>query len=329
MADPTSPPQVTLAGPPPVGRPVAPPPVRRRPVSLARGLVRTARPRQWAKNLLVFAAPGAAGVLTSVSVLSRALATFGLFCLAASGAYFLNDAVDREVDRRHRTKQHRPVAAGIVPERLAVAAAAVLLPASVALGLLVNTRVAAALAVYVGVNLAYDLWLRQEHVLELAAVASGFVIRAVAGGLATGVRLSEWFLVVTSFASLFVVAGKREATVPVVATGTGPVPPPTAARPGARVTYPAAFLRYVRALASGVAITAYCLWAFDKASAAAGRGVWFELTAVPFVLAILRFALLVEQGRGDPPEDLLLGDRTIVVMVVAWAALFAVGVYGS
>jgi decaprenyl-phosphate phosphoribosyltransferase len=182
---------------------------------------------------------------------------------------------------------------------------------------------AGCVALYVGINVAYNVRLRREPVLDLAAVASGFVLRAIVGGLATGVHLSEWFLVVTSFASLFIVAGKREG---VVAVDMGGVP---ASRGGARPVYPVGYLRYVRALSSGVAMAAYCLWAFDRAARAGGQAVWLQLTIVPFVLAMLRYALLVESEGVDVPEDALLGDGTLVVLGLAWVALFAIGVYGA
>ena len=254
-------------------------------------------------------------------MLADACVAFAVFCLAASGTYFLNDVVDRNEDRRHPVKRRRPVAAGIVPVRLALAISAVLLSASIVVAALtLNGAFVACVAAYLAINIAYNLHLRHEPVLDLAAVASGFVIRAVAGGLATGVQLSEWFLVVTSFASLFVVAGKRAGTLVDV---TGTAHPTTA-----RVHYPVAYLRYVRALGSGVAITAYCLWAFEKSKAAATGGVWFEWTIIPFVLAMLRYALLVERYEGESPEELLVRDRTILVLCVAWAALFAIAVYG-
>lgn len=288
------------------------------PPALGWGLLRTARPQQWVKNLLVFAAPGAAGVLTEGPTLLRAATAFWVFCLAASGTYFLNDALDREADRRHPVNRHRPVAAGVVSPGLALGVAAGLLAASVLLGLVaLGGPAAGCVALYVAVNVAYNLRLRQEPVLDLAAVASGFVLRAIVGGLATGVHLSEWFLVVTSFASLFIVAGKRD-------TAGG-----TAGGARARPVYPVGYLRYVRALSSGVAMAAYCLWAFDRASAAGGHVVWLQLTIVPFVLAMLRYALLVEQDGVEVPEDALLGDGTIVVLGVVWALLFAMGVYGA
>jgi len=289
--------------------------------SLVGGLVRTARPHQWVKNLLVLAAPGAAGVLTQGPALARASIAFAVFCVAASGTYFMNDVVDREHDRRHPTKHRRPVASGVVPRRVASAVADVMLPGALVVGwLTLGGFFAACVGAYLAVNLAYNLRLRYEPVFDLAAVASGFVIRAIAGGLATGVQLSEWFLVVTSFASLFVVAGKRTAARFDVGDAHRPPEP--------RVHYPVSYLRYVRALGSGVAIAAYCLWAFEK-SAAVRDGVWFQWTIAPFVLAMLRYALLVEQYEGESPEDLLLRDATILVLVVVWAAMFALAVYGS
>lgn len=306
--------------PPPVAAPLVP--VAPGQPSLVVGVLRTARPQQWVKNLLVFAAPGAAGVLSKLPVLERGVVAFLVFCLAASGTYFLNDTVDREADRRHPLNRHRPVAAGVVPPQLALAVGGILLAAALLIGwLALGAPVAGGVAVYVAINVAYNLRLRHEPVLDLAAVASGFVIRAIVGGLATGVHLSEWFLVVTSFASLFIVAGKREATVAALSdSGAGP------ARP--RPSYPVGYLRYVRALCSGVAMAAYCLWAFDKAQGAGGHAVWLQLTIIPFVLAMLRYAFLVESGEGGAPEDVLLGDGTMVALGILWAAAFAMGVYG-
>jgi decaprenyl-phosphate phosphoribosyltransferase len=297
-------------------------PVTPAPQPLARALLRTARPQQWIKNLLVFAAPGAAGVLTHGPTLLRAATAFWVFCLAASGTYFLNDTFDREADRRHPVKRHRPIAAGVVTAGVGYGVAVALLSGSV-LGALValGPATAGCVALYVAVNVAYNLRLRHEPVLDLAAVASGFVLRAIVGGLATGVPLSEWFLVVTSFASLFIVAGKREGFVALDVAGM-------VDRRKGRPVYPEGYLRFVRALSSGVAMAAYCLWAFDRADRSGGS-VWLQLTIVPFVLAMLRYALLVESEGVEAPEDALLGDSTLVVLGAVWAALFAVGVYGA
>lgn len=284
---------------------------------LAAGLLATSRPRQWVKNLLVFAAPGAAGALLHPGVLSRSVGAFALFCLAATGTYFLNDAADAEADRHHPAKRTRAVAAGTVPRAMAGGVAAALLVAAlVASPLALGRGFGICIAAYVAINLAYSFGLKREPVLDLAAVASGFLIRAIAGGVAVRVPLSDWFLIVASFGSLLVVAGKREADL--AASPAGEPGPPVYTRP---------YLRFVRFLSAAVAITAYCLWAFKKAGTGTTE-VLFELSIVPFVLAILRYSLLVETGHGGAPEDVFLGDWRIVAMGAVWLALFAAGVHG-
>ncbi len=174
-------------------------------------MLRAARPHQWLKNVLVVAAPGAAGVLLRPEVLGRAAIAFAAFCLVSSGTYLLNDAMDVHADRLHPRKRHRPVASGVVSLGLARIAAAVLLAAGVGLGLVANVWLAVVLAVYVVLMQAYSTVFKKVAVIELAIVSSGFVIRAIAGGVATDVPISTWFLIVTSFASLFIVVGKRHA----------------------------------------------------------------------------------------------------------------------
>lgn len=290
--------------------------------SLLKGLVRTARPRQWTKNVLVFAAPGAAGVLSQTDEVARAVAAFALFCLAASGAYFLNDAFDVLADRGHPTKQHRPIAAGTVTVGLAKGVGLVLLAMSVAGSfLLAGWPLALVLGTYVALQPLYSLWLKHLVVIDLAAVASGFLLRAIAGGVAVDVPISKWFLIVASFGSLFMVAGKRQAEHLDLGDERG----------DHRTTlnvYSADYLRYVRSLSSSVAIAAYCLWAFEKADLAAAP-IWFQLSIVPFVLAILRYALLLDTGSGGAPEEIVLHDQALQVLGLLWVLIFAVGVYAA
>lgn len=291
-----------------------------RPGSLGRGLLRSARPKQWLKNLLVFAAPGAGGVLTEGPVLAEAGLAFVAFCLVASGTYFLNDARDAEADRAHPEKRHRPVAAGIVPVWLAVAVGVALLLAGFGVAALVRLQFVGVAAAYVAVTTSYTLWLKTVTVVDLAAVASGFIIRAVAGGVATDVPISEWFLIVASFGSLFMVSGKRHGEH--IDLGED--------RVHARSTlgeYSVTYLRYVWSMASGVTILAYCLWAFEQATKSPGGFPWYQLSIVPFVLAILRYAFLLETGKGATPEDVVLGDRTLQVISLCWLGVYAGGVY--
>ena len=290
--------------------------------SFARSLLRTARPKQWVKNVLVFAAPAAAGVLTEPAQFARTMVAFVAFCLAASGTYFLNDAMDAEADRQHPTKRNRPVAAGLITTAQAKVTAVVLIVLALAISApLNNGRLLVIVAAYVVVTVSYSLWLKHEPVLDLGCVAAGFGLRAIAGGYATDVPLSNFFLIVVGAGSLFIVAGKRHAELAALGESS-------ASHRQTLGEYSDSFLNYVRAVTSGVAITGYALWAFERA-AEVGNTFWFRLSIVPFVLAILRYALTVEQGGGGAPEEVVLSDRLLQLLGVAWLACFAIGVHAG
>lgn len=284
-------------------------------------MVKTARPKQWTKNVLVFAAPAAAGVLDQRDALLQTVVAFVGFCLAASGTYFLNDANDAEADRLHPTKRLRPIAAGELDIRVARVIAVVLILLAFAVTAPINDfKLTGVVAGYVLVTISYTTWLKYEPVIDLAAVASGFVFRAIAGGVATSVRLSDWFLIVAGAGSLFIVTGKRHAEL--VELGSE-----SSEHRRTLGEYSTAFLGYVRAVSSGVMITAYCLWAFENA-AHTGDDTWFRLSIVPLVIAVLRYALVVDQGGGGAPEEVVLSDRTLQIVGVIWVATFALGVRG-
>jgi len=284
--------------------------------------VRLARPKQWLKNVLVVAAPGAAGVLTQGKPLFRTAVAFVCFCLAASGTYFLNDAIDVEADRLHPTKRTRPVAAGEVAVNTAIAAGIGLAVAAILLSFAARWQLALVVAAYLALTFAYSVWLKHEPVLDLAAVASGFVLRAIAGGIAVGVSISPWFLIVAGAGSLFMVTGKRSAELRSLGSSDG-----THRR--SLDGYTESFLGYVRAVASSVAILAYCLWAFEK-SALVGTPAWFQLSIIPFALGILRYALLLDQDEGEgAPEELVLSDRVLLAIGAVWVLFFAVAVHGG
>ena len=289
--------------------------------TLVAALWRTARPRQWVKNVLLFAAPFGAGVISHRDAMVRTVVAFALFCVAASGTYFFNDAVDVEADRRHARKRLRPVAAGDLSVGLARVVGLVLMALAVAGGfLLVNVEFGIAIASYVVVTLSYSLWLKHEPVLDLAGVAAGFLIRAIAGGVAAEVWISQWFIIVVGFSSLFIVTGKRSAEHLELGDERGD-------HRATLSTYSETFLRFVRGAATAAAFTAYCVWAFEKGAGTHGA-LWFELSILPFVLAMLRYALLLEQGQGGAPEEIFLHNRVLQALGLVWAALFAAGIYG-
>ncbi|WP_298992143.1 decaprenyl-phosphate phosphoribosyltransferase [uncultured Pseudokineococcus sp.] len=286
---------------------------------VALGLLRTARPRQWVKNLLVLAAPLAAGLLLEPAVLGATALAFLCFCLAASGIYLVNDARDAEADRAHPVKRHRPVAVGLVPARVAVTTGLLLLVAAVLLAVLTSPAgLVAVIATYVVVQLAYCFFLKHQAVIDLAVVASGFLLRAMAGGLAAGIPLSQWFLLVAAFGSLFMVAGKRYSEHRLVGPGE-------AATRSSLKEYSESYLRFVWSLSAGVAVTAYGLWAFELTTPESGNP-WPALSIAPFVLGLLRYAVDIDRGTAGAPEDIVLGDRVLQVLGVVWVVTIVVGV---
>ncbi|HEY0575229.1 MAG TPA: decaprenyl-phosphate phosphoribosyltransferase, partial [Pseudonocardia sp.] len=279
-------------------------------MSAVSGLLKAARPRQWVKNVLVLAAPLASADLVQLAVLEKVGLAFAAFCLAASAVYLVNDARDVAEDRVHPVKRNRPIAAGQVSVRLAVATAVVLFLASLAIATLASPQLLIVIVVYIAVQLGYCFGLKHQPVIDICIVASGFLIRAIAGGAATNIPLSQWFLLAAGFGSLFMVAGKRYAEFEL------------ATRTGAKIRkslerYSASYLRFVWTLSATVLIMTYGLWAFEI-RAAHHNSVWSVISIVPFVVAVLRYAVDVDGGNGGEPEEIALGDRVLQVLAVLW-----------
>jgi decaprenyl-phosphate phosphoribosyltransferase len=292
--------------------------------AVLRALLLAVRVRQWPKNALVAAAPLAAGVLLRPSVLLDTAVALAAFIAASAGTYLLNDVHDRDHDRLHPRKRHRPVARGDLSVTLAVVVGVALLTAAVALPALTGyASLAVCLASYVALTTMYSRWLKHEPVVDLAVVAAGFLLRAMAGGLAAGLTLSPWFLTVASFGSLYVVAGKRYSEM-VNLGDDGP-----RMRPSLEV-YSASYLRFVWTIAAGVLVTSYCLWAFEVFGArdAHASAPWLALSVAPFVVGVLRYALTIDRGCAGAPEDILLCDRGLQVVGLVWLTLFSLGVIG-
>ncbi len=289
--------------------------------SLPAGLLRTARPRQWIKNVLVVAAPAAAGELFSLHAAVQLVLVFTLFTAAATAVYLVNDARDAEADRAHPVKCHRPVAAGQVPAAVAYAVGGVLACAAVAgAALLCNPMTAAVLAAYLSMQLAYCLWLKHVLVVDLAVVTTGFLMRAMIGGVALGIPLSRWFLITTGFGALFVVAAKRYSEAVQLADSKG-------ATRALLAEYTTGYLRFVWQLAAGVAVLGYCLWALESGGVAAQALLpWRQLSVIAFILAVLRYAVFADRGTAGAPEDVVLRDRALAVIGLVWAAMYGLAV---
>ncbi|MFJ5729677.1 decaprenyl-phosphate phosphoribosyltransferase [Streptomyces paradoxus] len=288
---------------------------------LLAGLLRTARPKQWVKNVLVVAAPAAAGELFSRHALTQLALVFVLFTACAAAVYLVNDARDADADRAHPVKRHRPVAAGQVPVPVAYAVGGCLgTLAPVAAAWLCGPAVAALLTAYLAMQLAYCISLKHVLVVDLAIVTTGFLMRAVIGGLALGIPLSRWFLITTGFGALFMVSAKRYSEAVQMAGKAG-------ATRALLTEYTTGYLRFVWQLAAGVAVLGYCLWAMEEGGVPHTSVLpWRQLSMVAFVLAILRYAVFADRGTAGEPEDVVLRDRALALIGVAWVAMYGLAV---
>jgi decaprenyl-phosphate phosphoribosyltransferase len=298
---------------PPTHYDVRPTPPRRR-AATARALLSACRPRQWSKNVLVASAPAAAEALQRPAVALEVALAFVAFCLVASATYLVNDVVDREEDRHHLRKRLRPIAAGELSVRLALYAAVALGLGGVALATAVRPLLGLVCLAYPALMLSYSLLWRRLVVADIVVIAAGFVLRAVAGGVATDIALSRRFLLVVSAGAVFIVAGKRYAELR------------GAPRAHARATlrgYTLGSMRALMILAAIVAVVAYAAFAFKRSE----HGPWFELSIAPFAIWLGRYATLLRIGKGEAPEQLILYDPALLSLTAIWVGLFVAGVY--
>ena len=280
-----------------------------------RVVLRALRPLQWSKNLLLLAAPTAAAVIERGEVREDVATAVVAFCMLSSATYLLNDVRDRDQDRAHPRKRRRPIASGAMPVRVALPLAVALGLGGLALAAFTRLELVAVGCAYLALTASYSLWLRRVIVADMLAIAGGFVLRAVAGGVAANVPLSRWFLVVVSCGAIFVVAGKRHAEL-FGSAGDGPT------RATLRV-YSAASLRAVLAAAALGMTVAYAIWAFRRPE----HGPFYELSVIPIVLWLCRYGILIGRGAGEAPEELILRDRVLLPLTLGWALLFALGTY--
>lgn len=292
-----------------------------RPRSPGRAALVTSRPDQWIKNGLLFAGPLAAGVLAEPATLLRV----GVGCLAftgaAVGAYFVNDAQDVLADRVHPIKRLRPIASGELGVRSArvIGVAAFLVAGG--LGAVLGITFLAVLSVYLLLTVAYSLCLKHVPVLDITCVASGFLLRALAGCAAAGVLVSNWFLLVCFFGSLLVVTGKRHAEL--LASGSDAV-----RSRAALAAYPEAWLGQIHLLALTATVMSYSLWAVQDLGSDTYPPA-LALSVLPFTVALLRYSLLVAQGNGERPERLLVHDTFVRTALAVCGVLLVVGIYAA
>lgn len=283
--------------------------------------IRAMRPRQWIKNILVFTAPLSAGSLFAESVLLKTLLAFLAFSMVSATVYLMNDIKDVEEDRLHPRKRFRPIAA----KELSVGAAWVLAGVTAVIGFgvgyLVSLNLGITLTVYLVLQVLYSMFLKHQPIIDLAMVASGFLLRAIAGGVASGIEFSQWFLLVASFGSLFMVAGKRYSEMKLLGSEAG--------TRKSLEAYTVSYLRFVWHLSAAVTLMSYCLWAFSPEVSSRGWSTvpWSVLSIAPLTLGLLQYAFEVDRGNAGEPEDVVLKNRPLQISGFFTVVLVAMAVF--
>ena len=274
------------------------------------------RPHQWIKNLVVFAAPLAAGDIQEKEVLTGTIAAAFLFLFISISVYFFNDLRDIDIDRKHPKKSQRPIANSDIPSRLAFGIAFIFAAVPLTISFFISSSLGICLASYVFINILYSLKLKEIPYLELGLVSSGFVFRSAAGGLASDIPLSFWFISLVSCASLFVVVGKRYSELSTYQTYFS--------RPVLRF-YPLSTLRALLFISATLAVVTYSFWLGRSENT---WGVFSLLSLIIFILTILRYNHRLQQGSGEDPVQTLLSDFWLVSLSSLWALSYGVAVYG-
>lgn len=279
------------------------------------------RPKQWIKNLVVFAGLFFSHNLTDTVQAAKAAAAFVLFCLVSSSVYLINDVKDRELDGRHPLKRMRPIASGRLPVFGALSAAAALSAFALALSFLVGLKFGLTVAAYFCLMLAYILWLKRVVLLDIFAIAAGFVLRAVAGAVAISVPISEWLLICVSVLSLFLVFTKRRQEITLDAAPAG------GNRPGLS-EYTPTLLDQMISIVAAATIVCYCLYTLSPETVEK-FGTKHLIYTVPFVMyGIFRYLFLIyKRQTKDNPEVVLLADPwllgdVLLYVLVSWYVVY-------
>ena len=280
-----------------------------------------ARPRQWTKNLIVFVAAIFGLQLTDSTAVARAGGAFVTFCLLSSAGYLVNDLLDAGADRQHPAKRHRAIASGALKPTLAAATAALLAAAALALALVLSPGLALAAGAYLLLTLLYSTALKHLVLIDLFAIAGGFVLRAVAGALVVGVRVSPWLYVCTILVALFLGLGKRRQELAILEATAG-------SHRRNLTEYTVDLVDQLTTIVTAATIMAYSLYTFSAPYLPRNDAM---MVTIPLVLyGLFRYLFLVRtKGLGGSPEELLLTDRPLLATAIGWALLSTAVLYLS
>ncbi|MFL7813848.1 MAG: decaprenyl-phosphate phosphoribosyltransferase [Anaerolineales bacterium] len=282
-------------------------------------LLKTIRPKQWAKNIFVFTALVFDRKLLNPDAFLHTLAGAALFSLIASAVYIFNDIADLESDRQHPTKKNRPIASGRITLPVAWAVALGLLVISFPLAYLLSPGFMIICAVYFGLNLAYSSKLKHIPLIDVLVLASFYLLRVISGTALIEVkRFSPWLYVVTSLFALFIGLGKRRAELVLQEDGNGSVRPVLDG-------YSVELLDQLITIVSGTTIVAYSLYTFSAPNLPENHSM---MLTIPFVLyGIFRYLFLIRCGEGGAPEEIALADRPLQAAILLWTAVILLVFY--
>ena len=287
-------------------------------------VIRIVRPRQWVKNFFVFIPLFFGGQMSNTALLLDALTTFVAFSLAASSIYCLNDIVDVEADRQHPVKCHRPIASGQVSVSAAYALMAIMLILSMTVCPMLKGRSMAVGAVVLGywiMNIAYCVWLKNFAIIDVCLIAFGFVLRILAGGLATGIEPSNWLVLMTFLLTLFLsFAKRRDDVLRMEATGKPP-------RKNT-IRYNLTFINQAITISASITLVCYIMYTVSPEVTARFNSHYIYLTTIFVLVGLLRYIQIavVDKQSGDPTK-IILRDRFTQLVVLAWMVSFLFIIY--
>jgi 4-hydroxybenzoate polyprenyltransferase len=286
---------------------------------LLRGLFVTARPRQWPKNVFVFAALVFVGELTNLDLLARTATAFILFCAVSSAVYFINDLADIENDRRHPRKRHRPLPAGALSPTAAAVFAVILVGVTLPLSLWLNQGFGLITLAYFGLNLAYTFYLKNLVIIDVMVVAAGFVLRAVAGAEVIQVPISPWLYVCTILLALYISFVKRRHELVLLENDASQ-------HRQILDDYSVRLLDELNTIVASTTIVAYSLYTFSAPNLPANHSM---MLTIPFVLyGIFRYMYLTHRkNEGGSPEDILFKDKPFLANIILWGLAVVIVLY--
>ena len=282
----------------------------------ANALILAARPKQWLKNLLVFAAPISAGSIFEKHVLFNSILSGLAFTFASITIYLWNDIADIELDKYHPKKKLRPFASGQLAIRTGYIFSFLTAFGTILISLLlIRFEFFVVIGSYVIVQLLYVRYLKHKAIVELYCVASGFLLRAIGGGVASGIVISKYFLIIVGFSALFIVSGKRfsEKSISNLEVQT---------RPSLKF-YSEQYLRFFWTSSFAISLSFYALWVVELNRP--NQSSFTSISLIPYSIALFKYAQYIESKNAEAPEDLILKDPVFIVCITFWLLIFGIG----